>query len=95
MIERHIPFAVEAGQGEAFERFFAAAYRPAMSRSPGFVRSEILREADDPTRYLMTMRWSDAEAATSWRVSPEHQALQPALRALATMGEIKVHAVVE
>ena len=95
MIERHIPFTVHDGQGGAFERFFAERYRPAMSRSPGFVRVDLLREADDPTRYLMLMRWRDAEAATGWRTSAEHLALQPELNALSSMGEIRVHVVVD
>jgi heme-degrading monooxygenase HmoA len=95
MIERHIPFIVHAGQGAALERFFDERYRPAMSRSPGFVRVDLLRESDDPTRYLMTMRWRDAEAATGWRTSAEHLALQPELNALCSMGEVRVHVVVD
>lgn len=94
MIERHITFAVAADQAAAFERFFADDYRPAMAASPGFVRVELLREADDPRHYVMTMRWRDAEAATGWRTSPVHVALQPALTALSAMGQIRVHDVV-
>ena len=82
MIERHIAFNVHPGRGGEFERFFADAYRPAMSRSAGFVSVGLLREMDHPSRYQMVLRFEDAEAATGWRTSQAHQALQPDLNAL-------------
>lgn len=93
MIERHITLTVQAGQSAELERFFAVQYRPAMAQSPGFVRADLLRAADDPDRYLMVLRWTDADAATGWRTSAAHVALQPALGALVTTGEIKVYGV--
>lgn len=94
MIERHITFNVNAGRADDFERFFADRYQPPMSESPGFVRVELLREADSDTRYQMVLRWQDAEAATGWRISPVHQALQPDLNALVSTGEIAVYDVI-
>ena len=94
MIERHITFNVHPGRGADFERFFADRYRPAMAQSPGFVRVELLREAEDRSRYQMVLRWQDTEAATGWRVSPVHQALQPDLAALFSTNEIEVYDVV-
>jgi quinol monooxygenase YgiN len=82
MIERHITFRVPAASADAFERFFDEAYRPAMARAPGYVRVELLREIDDPTRYQMALRFTDPGAAAGWRTSETHQALQPALNAL-------------
>jgi heme-degrading monooxygenase HmoA len=94
MIERHITFTVREGTGAEFERFFADAYRPPMSESPGFVRVELLREAESDTRYQMVLRWEDADAATGWRTSPVHQALQPDLNALVSATEIQVYVVI-
>ncbi|MFI5226403.1 MAG: antibiotic biosynthesis monooxygenase family protein [Candidatus Limnocylindrales bacterium] len=94
MIERHITFNVHSGQTAAFERFFGETYRPAMTASPGFVRAELLREADSPTRYQMVLRFADAEAAAGWRTSPVHQSLQPELVALYADNEIGTYAVI-
>lgn len=94
MIERHITFNVHPGMIYDFERFFADRYRPAMSESPGFVRVELLREADSQTRYQMMLRFRDAEAAAGWRTSPVHQTLQPALAALFSTNEIQGYDVI-
>lgn len=94
MIERHITFNVHPGMTTEFERLVAERYRPAMSESPGFVRLDLLREADDPTRYQMMLRFQDAETAAGWRTSPVHQALQPALKALFSTNEIQGYDVI-
>ena len=94
MIERHITFDVPAGRDQAFERFFVDAYRPAMSRAPGFVGVDLLREIDEPSHYHMTLRFRDADAAAGWRTSPEHQALQPELTMLATTSQIQGYDVI-
>jgi antibiotic biosynthesis monooxygenase (ABM) superfamily enzyme len=94
MIERHITFNVLPDRTAEFERFFADEYRPAMAQSPGFVRSELLREADAPTRYQLMLRFQDAGSAAGWRTSPVHQALQPALTALFSTNEIVGYEVV-
>ncbi len=82
MIERHITFNVLPDRTAAFEQFIASEYRPAMAKSPGFVKVELLREAESPTRYQMVLRFEDADSAAGWRTSEVHQALQPALNAL-------------
>lgn len=94
MIERHITFNVHPELTERFERFFADEYRPAMSRSAGFVRCELLRETDSPTRYQMTFRFDDQATAAAWRTSEVHQALQPALLALYSDNEIQGYEVI-
>lgn len=94
MIERHITFNVRADRTAEFERFFAEDYRPAMAAAPGFVRVELLREIEAPARYQMVLRWRDVEAATGWRTSPVHEALQPALTALFSTNEITAYEVV-
>lgn len=82
MIERHITFTIHPDKTGAFERFFADEYRPTMAKSPGFVRAELLREAESMTRYQMVFRFEDAAGAAGWRTSEVHQALQPGLQAL-------------
>lgn len=94
MIERHITFNVHPGKSTDFERFFADEYRPAMSKSPGFMRLELLREAEDQTRYQMMLRFQDAQTAAGWRTSPVHVALQPALTALFSTNEIQGYEVI-
>jgi heme-degrading monooxygenase HmoA len=94
VIERHITFNVHPDKGDEFERFFETEYAPKMAMSPGFVRVELLREADQPSRYQMVMRWQDGDAAAGWRTSQVHQALQPALSALHSGMEIAAYEVV-
>jgi antibiotic biosynthesis monooxygenase (ABM) superfamily enzyme len=82
VIERHITFTVHPDRTTAFERFIADEYGPAMAKSPGFIKLDLLREAESPTRYQMVFRFEDADSAAGWRTSEVHQALQPALKAL-------------
>jgi len=79
MIERHITFDVHPDRTADFERFYADEYRPAMASSPGYVDSDLLREADSATHYKLVLRFEDADSAAGWRTSEVHQALQPAL----------------
>jgi antibiotic biosynthesis monooxygenase (ABM) superfamily enzyme len=94
MIERHITFNVHPDRTGEFERFFADDYGPAMATSPGFVKAELLREAESETRYQMVLRFEDADSAAGWRTSAVHGALQPALRALYAENEIQAYEVV-
>ena len=94
MIERHITFNVNPDAADRFEAFFTDEYRPAMAESAGFIRADLLREADQPLRYQMVFRFENAEAAAGWRTSEVHQALQPALTALFTGNEIVGYEVI-
>lgn len=94
MIERHITFNVHPDKTREFERFFADQYGPTMAKSPGFVKVELLREAESLTRYQMVFRFEDADSAAGWRTSEVHQALQPALTALFTDNEIQGYEVI-
>jgi antibiotic biosynthesis monooxygenase (ABM) superfamily enzyme len=94
MIERHITFSVLPDRTSAFEHFVAGEYGKTMAKAPGFVKIELLREADSSTRYQMVFRFEDAESAASWRTSEAHQALQPALKALHTDMQIQGYEVI-
>jgi quinol monooxygenase YgiN len=94
VIERHITFNVHPDKTGAFEQFFAEQYRPTMAKSPGFVKVELLRETESPTRYQMVLRFEDPDSAAGWRTSEVHQALQPALKALHVDAEIQGYEVI-
>lgn len=94
MIERHITFNVHPDKTHEFERFIADEYGPTMAKSPGFVKIDLLREAESPTRYQMVFRFEDADSAAGWRTSEVHQALQPALTALFDGNEIQGYEVI-
>ena len=94
MIERHITFNVHPDKTAEFEQFFADHYGPTMAKSPGFVKVDLLREAESRTRYQMVFRFEDADGAAGWRTSAVHQALQPALTALFTDNEIQGYEVI-
>jgi antibiotic biosynthesis monooxygenase (ABM) superfamily enzyme len=94
VIERHITFSVHPDRTDDFERFFSGEYRPAMEQSPGFVKAELLREAESSSRYQMVLRFADADGAAGWRTSDVHQALQPGLNALHGGMEIQGYEVI-
>ena len=94
MIERHITFNVHADRTTDFERFITQEYGPTMAKSPGFVRIDLLREAESETRYQLTFRFVDGDSAAGWRTSEVHQALQPALKALFSDNEIQGYVVI-
>jgi len=94
VIERHITFNVQPDRTGEFERFFTERYRAAMAQAPGFIRSDLLREAEAPTRYHMTLRFADTESSLAWRTSAVHQALQPDLKSLAPSSELVAYEVV-
>ena len=93
MIERHITFTVLPEKAAAFEHFIANEYAPTMAEAPGFVKIDLLREADSTTRYQMVFRFVDAEGAAAWRTSEVHMALQPALKELNTDMQIQGYEV--
>ena len=94
MIERHITFNVHPDKTGAFEQFIAVEYGPTMAKSPGFVKIDLLREADSPTRYQMVFRFTDADSAAGWRTSEVHQGLQPTLTSLFSDNEIQGYVVI-
>ena len=94
MIERHVTFDVLPNMGMDFEKLFTDKYRPAMSRQPGFVKVELLREQENPNRYQMIIRFLTTEDATAWRNSPDHQAISPRLKALYSNSQLQVYDVI-
>ena len=93
MIERHITFNVLPGKGAEFEALFTAEYRPAMSKMPGFIKVELLRENEDPNKYQMTSRFDSLETAAVWRGSSAHEGLKPKIGALYDGSTVQVYTV--
>lgn len=94
MIVRHVTFEVYPDKTASFEEFFKAEYRPAMSKSPGFVRVELLVEKDNPARYQMVIRFESQTEADAWRASEAHKALSPHLKSLYSASQVTVYKLV-
>ena len=94
MIERHVTFNVLPDKGQEFEKFFVEKYRPGMSTMRGFLKVELLREAEQTCQYQMVIRFESAEAAAEWRSSAVHQSLQPAFKLLYSESKLQVYDVI-
>jgi heme-degrading monooxygenase HmoA len=65
--------SVRPGQEEAFESAFAEA-SPIISSMPGYVEHELQRCIEEPSRYILLVRWETLEDHTvGFRGSPEYQ----------------------
>lgn len=91
VIERHVTFHVLPGKREEFERFFKDEYRPAMAKTAGFIKAELLKDTENPQDMQMVLRFESIEAAASWRASQLHTDLKPNLKALYDGSELKVY----
>ncbi len=70
---------------EGCEAEFEGAWRQAageISRVPGNVQQELLRDADDPRTFLITADWSDRAAVDAFGRSSARDSLTAALRDL-------------
>jgi heme-degrading monooxygenase HmoA len=70
---------------EGCEADFEAAWRRAaaqISRVPGNLRQELLRDADDPRTFLITSDWTDRAAVDGFGRSSARETLTEALRDL-------------
>lgn len=94
MIERHVTFEVYPGKGSEFERCFIDSYRSAMSKMPGFVRVELIRNQKELYKYQMVIRFQSVKDSDIWRNSPEHQNLSPMLKSLYGESKVEVYTVV-
>ena len=39
---------------------------------PGLLSTDLVREAEDPARYLLMSQWSDLAAFRAWQTGPDH-----------------------
>jgi heme-degrading monooxygenase HmoA len=72
MATRVMVFArVAEGDAEQFEKAFAAV-RARVTGTPGHIRDELLRDAEDPTRYILLSEWESEEQFRAWEDLPIH-----------------------
>lgn len=89
MIRATLSMTVKGGREDEFEqtwRTIAATVRTA----PGNIRQALLRDADDPRRFVVTSDWESREAFGRFERSPEQDALTAPLRELRESGEMVV-----
>jgi heme-degrading monooxygenase HmoA len=94
MIERHVTFRVLPTKEQEFARFFEEEYRPAMAKTEGFLKAELLKDMDDAHDFTMILRFESLDAAAAWRSSDLHQELKPHLKSLYDGSKLKVFEMV-
>jgi len=94
MVERHVTFNVIPGKEKDFETLFKEAYGVAMSKQPGFVSVNLLREHQKEAVYQMVIRFQSLETAAAWRDSADHKALSPRIKALYKESTVQVYEVI-
>ena len=70
------------------------SHQELMATMRGFLKVELLREAQQPSQYQMVIRFESAEASAEWRGSAIHQSLQPVLKSLYSESKLQVYDVV-
>jgi len=93
-IERHVTFHVLPQEVQEFENFFAREYRPAMEKTKGFIKAELLKDTENPQDLIMVLRFESSNAAGDWRESEAHAALKPRLKSMYSGSELKVYEVI-
>jgi heme-degrading monooxygenase HmoA len=93
-IERHVTFHVLPEEVEEFADFFVQDYRPAMEKTNGFIKAELLKDTENPQDLKMVLRFESSDAATGWRASESHAALKPRLKSMYSGSELKVYEVI-
>jgi antibiotic biosynthesis monooxygenase (ABM) superfamily enzyme len=66
MIERHVTFHILPNKGKEFVRFFEEEYRPAMAKSEGFLKAELLKEMEVDQDFVMILHFESTDAAAGW-----------------------------
>lgn len=94
MIERQVQFAVYPEKAADFVEFFKNEYRPAMSKSEGFVSVDLLVDPMEPGLYQMTIRFTTRECSDAWRASEAHKLLSPHLKEMYSSSQLAVYEVI-
>jgi heme-degrading monooxygenase HmoA len=84
---------VKSGREDEFERAWRAIAET-VKRAPGNIRQALLRDPDDPGRFVVTSDWVSREAFGGFERSPEQDELTAPLRELRQSGEMVVHDLV-
>lgn len=75
-------FELEPREGGGRERYFelAAALRPVLEASDGFISVERFESLTRPGRFLSLSFWRDEEAVRRWRCDGRHRGAQQEVR---------------
>jgi heme-degrading monooxygenase HmoA len=92
-IERHVTFHALPDKLNEFVRFFEQEYRPAMAKTEGFLKADLLKDTENTLDVKMVLRFDSLESAAAWRASDIHTALKPRLKALYSGSELEVYEV--
>lgn len=90
MIERHVTFRFLPTKEQEIARFFEEEYRPAMAKTEGFLKAELLKDMDHAQDFMMVLRFESIASAAARRSSGLHQGLKPQLKSLYDGSELKV-----
>jgi heme-degrading monooxygenase HmoA len=72
MTARVLVFATfKSGEEAAFEAVFAEVTRK-VKGTPGHIRDELLRAADEPSSYILLGEWESKDAFLAWENAPIH-----------------------
>jgi heme-degrading monooxygenase HmoA len=73
MATRVMVFAkIKPGEEKAFEEAYAEVSRK-VKGTPGHLRDELLRDATDPSSYILLAEWESKEAFLAWEDAPIHR----------------------
>lgn len=57
---------------EAFEEAYRAV-AAVVAGTPGHIRDELLRDVEEPGRYILLAEWESEEAFRTWEDAPSHR----------------------
>lgn len=64
-------WTVRPGNGDAFVEAWSAFARWTAEHQPGAMTGVLLRDENDPLRFISYGPWRDRESAEAWRKTPE------------------------
>ena len=70
---------IKPGFEEAFEAGWADIDRE-VSKTPGYIRSELLRRTDRPSSYVLLSEWESREHFLAWEDRPVHRGTTTPIR---------------
>jgi heme-degrading monooxygenase HmoA len=72
MMLEHVVVSVTPGREDEFE-LSARTALPLLDSAPGCLGGEFRRQAEDPTQYLLLIRWDSIEVHMAWRETEDFQ----------------------
>ncbi len=70
---------IDEQHAEQFEAAYAEVTRT-VAGTTGHIRDELLRDADDPGKYVLLSEWISAEQFLAWENAPVHRAVTTPMR---------------